>query len=271
MVRSLPPAAGFALFMIVLALAAGSAWAKTKKVTDLCQISHPSDTAIAWECRPLKWGDSPLKVFGPRWREGLRFNRIDQRHFKAGSFLKVPLDMEALVDFTPLPREYPEAAEAEKFILIDLAEQYLGAYEYGRLRYSFPIASGQSSNPTPTGDFQVTAVDRGHQSSLYKIDGTDIPYPMHYGLRFYTSPEWVAYWIHGRDMPGYPASHGCIGLYDEEMQKRYYKAPGKPVLQDATTLYRWAIGTHPDSGNLTSLKNGPKVLIIGNPHPATTP
>jgi len=199
----LPP--GIALFVIMLAMATGTAWAKPKKITDLCQVSYPSDATIAWECRPLVWGDSPLKVFGARF---------DQRHFKAGSFLKVPLDMEALVDFTPLPREYPEAAEAEKFILIDLAEQYLGAYEYGRLRYSFPIASGQSSNPTPTGDFQVTATDRGHQSSLYKIDRTDIPYPMHYGLRFYTSPEWVAYWIHGRDMPGYPASHGCIGLYD---------------------------------------------------------
>ena len=31
--------------------------------------------------------------------------------------------------------------------------------------------------------------------------------------------EGVSYWIHGRDMPGYPASHGCIGLYDESMQK----------------------------------------------------
>ncbi len=29
-----------------------------------------------------------------------------------------------------------------------------------------------------------------------------------------------AFWIHGCDLPGYPASHGCVGLYDEEMQKK---------------------------------------------------
>ena len=44
---------------------------------------------------------------------------------------------------------------------------------------------------------------------------------MHYGLRFFIDKSvdtWPSYWIHGRDLPGYPASHGCIGLYDEEMQ-----------------------------------------------------
>jgi hypothetical protein len=262
-VRRLSLSPGVALFVIVLTLATGTAWAKPKKVVDLCQVSHPSDAAIAWECRPLKWGDSPLKLFGNHWREVLRFNRIDQRHFKAGVSIKVPLDLAGLADFTPLPREYPEAAGEEKFILVDLAEQYLGAYERGQLRYAFPIATGGPENPTPTGDFKVSAFDQDHDSSLYKIDKTDIPYPMHYALRFYTSPEWVAFWMHGRDIPGYPASHGCIGLYDEEMQKRYYKNPSKPVFQDATTLYKWAIGSHPDRGKITSLKNGPRVKIIG--------
>lgn len=261
--RSLARARGFALFVIMLAMAAGNAWAAPKKIADLCQVIHPSDAALAWECRTLKWGDSPLKLFGNHWREVLRFNRMDQRHFKAGASLKVPLDLEALADFTPLPREYPEAAGEEKFILVDLAEQYLGAYEYGQLRHSFPIATGGAANPTPTGDFRVTAFDQEHDSSLYTIDKSDIPYPMHFALRFYISPEWVAFWMHGRDMPGYPASHGCIGLYDEEMQRRYYKNPGKPVLQDATTLYLWVIGTRHDTGNLTSLKNGPRVRIIG--------
>ena len=39
--------------------------------------------------------------------------------------------------------------------------------------------------------------------------------------------------IHGRDLPGYPASHGCIGLYDEPMQKEQYGVPGDPELNDA--------------------------------------
>lgn len=256
---------GFAILAIGLIMATETAWAAPKKVTDLCLISHPSDTAIAWECRTLKWGDSPLKLFGNRWREVLRFNRIDQRHFKAGVSLKVPLDLTALTDFSPLPREYPEARGEGKLILVDLAEQFLGAYEYGELRFAFPITTGHQDNPTPTGDFRITAYDREHQSSLYDIENTAIPYPMHYALRFFISPEQVAFWIHGRDIPGFPASHGCIGLYDEEMQLRYYKSPSKPVMQDATTLYLWAIGTKSDSGSLTNLKNGPAVRIVGPP------
>lgn len=266
------PARLLPLSLLLLCLAAAPAGAAPRKVKDLCQVSHPSDAAIAWECRQLVWGDSPLKLFGPRWREVLRFNRIDQRHFKAGGSLKVPRNLDDLAGFSPLPREYPEAAGEEKFILVDLAEQYLGAYEFGKLRHSFPVATGNPENPTPTGDFQVGAFDLDHDSSLYKIDKTDIPYPMHYALRFYISPQWVAYWIHGRDLPGYPASHGCIGLYDEEMQKRYYKNPSQPVLQDAATLYRWAIGDRRDSGKMTGLKNGPKVRIINSPIPmAPTP
>jgi len=110
----------------------------------------------------------------------------------------------------------------------------------------------------------ITAFSRNHRSSLYKIEKTNIPYPMHYALRFFTSRNGVAYWIHGRDIPGYPASHGCIGLYDEEMQRRYYRNPQKPILRDAKTLYEWVVSSHPDDGSFNLLKDGPRILIKGN-------
>ncbi|NTV15664.1 MAG: L,D-transpeptidase [Desulfobulbaceae bacterium] len=255
----------------MLAMAAPPAWAAPKKLYNLCRVQHPSDATIPWDCLKLKKGDSPQKLFGDRWPEVLRFNRLDRRHFGSGLSLKVPRDLAALADFSPLPREYPEAAGEEKFILVDLAEQYLGAYEHGQLRLALPLATGNPDHPTPTGDFRVTAFHREHRSSLYQIEKTDIPYPMHYGLRFYTNPVGVAFWIHGRDLPGFPASHGCIGLYDEEMQLRYYQNPKKPLLQDATTLYRWVLGESTDSGNLTNIKDGPKVKIIGSPLPLAPP
>lgn len=258
---------GCALLVLILAMVPGPAQPASKKLYDLCRVEYPSDQTIPWDCLKLKRGDSPIKLFGDRWPEVLRFNRIDRRHFGSGLSLKVPRDLAALADFAPLPREYPEAAAEEKFILVDLAEQFLGAYEYGQLRLALPIATGNPENPTPAGDFRVTAFHREHQSSLYKIEKTDIPYPMHYGLRFYTTPGGVAYWIHGRDVPGHPASHGCIGLYDEEMQQRYYQNPKKPLLQDATTLYQWVLGARPDRGNLSNIKDGPRVKIIGSPLP----
>lgn len=233
------------------------------KLLNLCTIHYPSDTTIGWECRTLKRGETAEKLFGDQWEAILRFNRVDRRHVYPGVSFKVPENISEIEGFTPLPDFYPDAAEEEKFILINLSEQFLGAYEYGYLTFSFPVASGERRNRTPTGDFRVTAFNRRHQSSLYKIEKTTIPYPMHYGLRFYISPYGVAYWIHGRDVPGYPASHGCVGLYDEEMQKRYYRHPVFPLLTDARKLYEWVVGELPDPGSFTPMKEGPRVRIIG--------
>jgi lipoprotein-anchoring transpeptidase ErfK/SrfK len=166
-------------------------------------------------------------------------------------------------DFSPLPASYPEVAEKEKFILVDLSEQFLAAYEHGVRVFSFPIASGNRKNRTPIGDFRVSAFNRRHESSLYQVEKTSRPYPMHYALRFFINEAGVDFWIHGRDLPGFPGSHGCVGLYDEEMQQKYYNFSGRPQLQDSRTLYEWAIGDREDSGGFTLLKNGPKVRIIG--------
>lgn len=236
-----------------------------KRIIPPCKVIHPSDDVIAWKCRRIKAGASPKSVFGERWLDVLRFNRIDRRHLQWGGYIKVPDNLDDIRDFTPLPRFLPEAEKERKFILIDISEQFIGAYEYGVLVFSFPAASGEKGFRTPTGRFRITAYSRNHQSSIYRIEKTRIPYPMHYGLRFHVSRKGTAYWIHGRDIPGYPASHGCVGLYDEEMQKRYYRFPETPIMEDARTLYEWAIGDAPDDGNLHILKGGPKVLITGKP------
>ena len=228
-----------------------------------CKVSTPSDAWVEWECRRIKKKETLEKLFGEIWQDVARFNRIDRRHIWEGMTIKVPKRLEDIRDFTPLPAAFPPAEKDEKFILVDLAEQFLGAYEQGRLVFSFPIASGDSKLKTPTGEFRVTAFSRGHASSLYKIEKTNIPYPMHYALRFFINNKGVAFWIHGRDIPGYPASHGCVGLYDEEMQKKYYKLPATPVLEAARTLYEWAIAPNPDDGEYHSMENGPRVLIIG--------
>ena len=253
------------LFLTILFIQPADAAVKkaNKKRYSPCEISHPSDARVEWECHRLKRKETLESLFGESWQDVARFNRIDRRHAWPGMTLKVPKRLDDIKDFTTLPATFPPAEEDEKFILIDLMEQFLGAYEYGRLVFSYPIASGDSKLKTPTGEFRVTAFSRNHKSSLYKIEKTSIPYPMHYALRFLISSKDVAFWIHGRDLPGYPASHGCVGLYDEEMQKKYYRIPDKPELEAARLLYEWAIAPNADDGDLTTLKNGPKVLIIG--------
>lgn len=255
-----------ALVAAIVALACQAGPAFADPAADTCAIHYPSDARIAWTCHRVTRGDTLASLFGKDWRDGLRFNRIDRRHVYPGVRLKVPVDPGELKDFTPLPASYEAAAGDAKFIFIDLSEQFLGAYAHGRLVMSFPISSGQASHPelhTPDGLFRVDAYDPRHESSVYDMEDSDRPYPMHYALRFLTTRQGVEVWIHGRDLPGYPASHGCVGLYDEAMQKEYYGVPRHPQLDAARRLYAWAIAPHPDDGHMHVIADGPPVLIVG--------
>ena len=255
------------LALLVLPVLYSSPSVAAEKVEDLCQFHYPSDYLYEWDCVQLTAKDSPYRVFGKLWRDGLRFNRVDQRHFLVGLWIKAPKNMEEIKGFNPMPPSFPEAELEPQFILIDQDEMFLGAYEYGQLVFSAPVAVGVEGYRLQNGYYQVDAIDLKHESSLYPVEGTNRPYPMHYGLRIHIDKRvdgWTSYWIHGRDVPGYPASHGCIGLYDEEMQKTYYREPARPALLDAKKLYRWVVGNNRDTGKLQRI-NGPMVLIMGTP------
>ncbi len=236
-----------------------------KAVPSLCKITHPSDSSIESECRRLKRGETLEGLFGDRWLDVARFNRIDRRHIYPGVHIKVPKKLDDIVNFTPMPKYYQPAELDPKFILIDLSEQFLGAYEYGRLVFSAPITTGEKEKgkETPAGQFAISAFDSRHISSLYYVEKTAKLYPMHYGLRFHVNKQGIAFWIHGRDVPGFPGSHGCIGLYDEQMQKQYYGYPKGPLLEDARTLFEWVISPLYDDGKYHFMK-GPAVFITGH-------
>ena len=248
--------------MVIMVISAVSQADSPKKHRGLCEIVYPSDVIVEWDCRTLQHGESLEKLFGEHWSNVARFNRIDRRHARPGLSIKVPRRLEELAEFTPLQLVYLPGERSKKFILIDLSEQFLGAYEFGALRFATPITSGNGLNETPTGTFRVTAAHLQHQSDLYTIEETDRPYPMHYALRFHVNRKGVSY-SHGRDMPGYPASHGCIGLYDEQMQKEEYDLPKDPELNDAKRLFEWVLGSKVEEERVIPLPHGPRVHIIG--------
>jgi hypothetical protein len=258
----------FAVSLLLSTSLPGSADARTAHSP--CRIEHTSDILIAWNCRRLLKGETLEGLFGDRWKDVARFNRIDRRHVYPGIYLKIPKQLDDIRDYSPMPRRYEKAESEAKFILIDLSEQFLGAYEYGQLIFSTPIATGDKGNMTPVGEFRITAYNKKHKSSLYSIENSDELYPMSYALRFYIDRDGVGYWIHGRDLPGYPASHGCIGLYDEFMQNAYYKYPKKPALDDARILFEWVTSSLPVDGGYHTLEDGPRVLIVGHA-PGTRP
>lgn len=234
---------------------------------DLTRVLYPSTRSIAWEPVFIRPQDTLESLYGKNWVHVARFNRIDRRHVYPGMTIKSPLYIDKLKDYTPMPREYEPARKYFRYILVNLEEQWLGAYEYGTLKFSFPAATGKNGYETPTGIFRVDARHKNHTSSLYKTEDETAQYPMDYAIRFHIGKDNVAYWIHARDLPGKPASHGCIGLFDEAMQKRVTTIPENPVLQDSKKLYDWAVGENlygPDSGNIELLEEGPLVEVAGH-------
>ncbi len=233
---------------------------------DLSRVEYPSLKNIRWHAHFISPNETLESMFGADWILVARFNRIDRRHVYPGMTIKVPDNMADIRNYTPMPKTYEPAAHHEKYVLVDITEQWLGAYEWGKLVFSMPAATGKPGTETPTGQFQIDARHLTHTSSLYKTQDDEEQYPMDNAARFFIGPDNVSYWIHARDLPGRPASHGCIGLYDEEMQLRTFNFPAKPVLKDSEKFYAWAVGPdeyEDDEGDLEELEDGPTVEVRG--------
>jgi len=128
----------------------------------------------------------------------------------------VPLDYS--IEPKILPEFLPGAANHEKYILIDLRQQYLGLYESGNLRYCFPISSGTFKR-MPLKKFVIINMDQVHFSSKYEQAPMD--HALHIGKD---------YFIHEGIVPGYPASHGCIRIFPLHARFLFYQwaKPGIP-------------------------------------------
>jgi hypothetical protein len=233
---------------------------------DLSRYEYPSMAGIRWRTHFIMPQESLERLFGDDWVHVARFNRIDRRHSYPGMTIKAPERMDDIRDYTPMPSVYEPARKHAKYLLLNVTEQWIGAYESGLLVFSMPAATGIEGHLVPTGIFLADAYHRKHTSSLYKTAKGDAQYPMDYAIRFLIDKEQVSYWIHARDLPGRPASHGCVGVFDEAMQRRVYSVPDKPVLDDARKLYAWTIGEvafAEDNGTQQSLIDGPVIEISG--------
>jgi lipoprotein-anchoring transpeptidase ErfK/SrfK len=128
----------------------------------------------------------------------------------------VPLDFS--IEPKILPEFLSEAAKHEKYILINRRRQYLGLYEWGNLKYTYPISSG-THNSTPLRKFVVHYMDEVHNSTKFEQA------PMDHALNIGGD-----YFIHEGIVPGYAASHGCIRIFPLHARFLFYQwaKPGIP-------------------------------------------
>ena len=96
-------------------------------------------------------------------------------------------------------------------LTIDLTAQQVRVYRDGVLVAASAISTGSLGRETPTGVFTILEKKVMHRSTTYD----DAPMP--YMQRLTT--KGIA--IHAGDLPGYPASHGCIRLPNEFAKQLY--------------------------------------------------
>jgi len=87
-------------------------------------------------------------------------------------------------------------------IVVSLPEQVLYVYRNGVRIGRSTISSGKASHHTPTGVFTILQKNVKHTSSIFK--GASMPYMERL--------TWGGVAMHAGNLPGYPASHGCVRL-----------------------------------------------------------
>jgi len=105
-----------------------------------------------------------------------------------------------------LPGEYTWHPERQEHgpvsIIVSLPQQLVHVYRNGVRIAVSTCSSGKPGHGTPTGVFVVLQKDKHHRSSTYN----NAPMPNMNRL------TWSGIALHAGNLPGYPASHGCIRL-----------------------------------------------------------
>lgn len=98
--------------------------------------------------------------------------------------------------------ETRESYEGPMKIVVVLDIQRIYVFQNDKLLGFSTISSGKKGKETPTGYFNILQKNIDHKSNLYSNA------PMPYMQRL----TWDGIAMHGGQLPGYPASHGCIRL-----------------------------------------------------------
>jgi hypothetical protein len=119
--------------------------------------------------------------------------------------------------FTPelKPGDYlwhPEVSPAGPVVvLVSLPDQVMYVYRNGVRIGRSTVSTGTAGHRTPTGVFTVLQKKVDHESSIYK--GAKMP-----NMQRLT---WTGIAMHAGQLPGYPASHGCVRLPEDFAEKLY--------------------------------------------------
>lgn len=108
----------------------------------------------------------------------------------------------------------PDSEIARSLIEVDLATQTAQLFRDGTVATSVPISSGRKSFPTKPGEYVVTDKHTKWRSTLYPAD-----------MPFFMRLSCGDIGFHAGNLPGYPASHGCIRLNRKDAKALFNLVP----------------------------------------------
>jgi len=122
---------------------------------------------------------------------------------------------------------FGDAARSGPLLLVvSLDEQRAYVYRNGVLTGVSTVSTGKKGHETPTGVFTILQKNQEHYSNLYNNA------PMPYMQRL----TWGGIALHAGNLPGYPASHGCIRLPSEFARRLFeVSALGMTVVVASST------------------------------------
>lgn len=91
--------------------------------------------------------------------------------------------------------------ETEQSVMITLSQQKAILYRDGQAIDSTSVSTGRKGYRTPTGTFVITNKHRSWTSTIYKV-----------AMPWFMRLNCGSIGMHAGNVPGYPASHGCIRL-----------------------------------------------------------
>ena len=107
------------------------------------------------------------------------------------------------------------APKGPVLVYVDLGRQRATVYRNGVRIAVSTISSGKEGYETPTGVFTILEKDKDHRSRTY--DNAPMPYQQRL--------TWKGVAMHAGNLPGFPASHGCVRLPMEFAKKLFEVTP----------------------------------------------
>lgn len=173
---------------------------------------------ITYSAWPIKKIDTAVKAFKTkysgqdRWTI-LALNRIDEANMHRADTLIIPDTI--LADFnlySPFPFDMPILKDVNKMVIFSYAIQAFAAYEQGRLVYWGPTSMGSKIHPTPTG------LHFANWKAKETISTVDDEWVLKWNFNI-ANKEGVGW--HQYALPGYPASHSCLRMLEEQAKWMY--------------------------------------------------